>query len=202
MIRRADGELFYAIGRSRSGKTKWVQQRILNHKRVIVWDTKAEFSTLSGYVSVSKISDLIALLKKSKGSFKVAFVPFNMKEDFELFCRCALNWLRQKECTIVVEELSDVSTPSKAPLWWGIILRRSLSLGPTIYALTQRPQETDKTILGNFTMIHVHAPNTVKDRKYIANDIGIELDLIPSDDLKYVERFRDGTIKQGKMVFK
>ena len=49
----------------------------------------------------------------------------------------------------IAEELADVTNASKAPGNWGILLRRGLKRGITIYAISQRWAEADKTAIGN-----------------------------------------------------
>lgn len=200
MIRRNDGFMVYAIGRSRSGKTQWIKQQIKKDKRIIVWDIQGEYSLQKGFVSVESIGALIAKLKVG-GALKIAYQPNSLKE-FEIFCRCAYNWLRQDVCTIIIEELADVSSAGKAPDAWGIICRRGLKFGPSIYASTQRPQEADKTILGNTSMVHIHAPNTQADRDYIAKKIGVDEETIPSEKLYFLQKYSEGAVKTGKLKFK
>ncbi|MCL1144469.1 hypothetical protein L2747_00350 [Shewanella marinintestina] len=47
---------------------------------------------------------------------------------------------------VVAEQTTDITSLSKAPYWWGLLIckGRARGLSP-IFALTQRPAESDKT---------------------------------------------------------
>jgi hypothetical protein len=77
-----------------------------------------------------------------------------------------------------VEELADVTSPGKAPVYWGEIVRKGLRYGPQIYALTQRPSESDKTVMGNVSIIHCHQMARSEDSAYMARELRIELALV------------------------
>ncbi|MBL4815064.1 MAG: hypothetical protein JKY74_06230 [Shewanella sp.] len=75
---------------------------------------------------------------------------------------------------LLAEETADVTTPSKAPYWWGQLIRkgRARSLAP-IFTLTQRPAELDKTALGNASMIRCGRLTRSQDRKTMAAEMDI-----------------------------
>jgi len=94
-------------------------------------------------------------------------VPVSRK-NFETFCRLAWIWIRSGVGTVVIEELADVTTPAKAPVAWGEIVRKSRGYGATVYALTQRPQEVDKTVQGNAALVHCGMLPDEQDQRYAA----------------------------------
>lgn len=150
MLKTNDGRLVVIAGASRSGKTAYTTQQIKHEKRVIVWDVEAQFCELRGFVRIDSPKALIKAVQKG-GAAKIAYVAAaNLKENFNFFCGCAYYWgLNFGGCVVVVEELSDVTTISKAPEKWGILLRRGLKRNISIYAISQRWAEADKTAIGN-----------------------------------------------------
>ena len=68
-----------------------------------------------------------------------------------------------------------MTNPGKAPEHYGMILRKALSSGVDIYAITQRPAESDKTAIGNASVVHVCRMQLDRDRKAVARDTGIPL---------------------------
>ncbi len=109
--------------------------------------------------------------------------------EFDAFCRFAWVWLRANaaaghRCALVVEELADVTPPGKAPPAWGEIVRKSMRFEPSIYALTQRPAESDKTVLGNVSVLRCHAMARREDRRMMASELDVDVALVDGLDLE------------------
>lgn len=181
-----DGELTVAAGKSRSGKTHLTAKAVNGEPRLLVWDAMGEFADR---FRCRTVPDAAALHRIASGAMDGRYScawpvsPVN----FDRFCRLAWVWLRAcaddaRPVALVVEELADVSAPGKAPVAWGEIVRKSLRFGPHIYALTQRPAESDKTVIGNATIIRCHAMKRVNDRRAMALDMGIDQALIDGLD--------------------
>lgn len=197
-------ELF--CGSSGSGKSSKVKEKIeiafkQGVNRLIVFDPDDEYGTIKGIKTVRSAVDLIEILKKhTKKALKVRFVA-NGDKAFGVWCNCVFVW---GNCIAIAEEIAGVTTPSKAPKHWHTLVSRGRKRGIWIYAVTQRPSESDKTILGNVSRIWCGRMARAKDRKYMAD----ELDVYPSDlvdlmALEYLERdmmqnvvYR-GSIKRG-----
>ena len=184
-VRVKSGRLYAAIGASRSGKSQFVMADAKRADRLLVWDVKgdpAEYGAMGCHRARNK-PQLIALIKRMAGKpGKIAFTSDNMA-DFDYFCRCAQAWVRShyeagKNCVLVVEETADVTSPGKAPESYGVILRRKLAEGVTIYAITQRPAESDKTAVGNASVVRVCRLQLARDRKAAAADTGLPLEEI------------------------
>ncbi|MCL1072999.1 hypothetical protein [Shewanella dokdonensis] len=87
---------------------------------------------------------------------------------FEFWAACAFAWCN---ACIVAEELADVTTAGKAPPHWGQVVRRGRARGlAPIFAITQRPSESDKTTVGNATLVRCGRLNRANDRKYMAQE--------------------------------
>lgn len=155
-------------GMSGSGKTHWLLSKIKKQNRVLVWDMKNEYARDHGFESIDNKGALIERLRTSRTG-RIAFHSINPK-DFDFFCRAAYAWGR---CVVISEELADVTSPGKAPLGWGMVLRRGRDRRLIVYGVTQRPVESDKTIMGNVTLIHCHALPLQSDRDYMAKQLDV-----------------------------
>jgi hypothetical protein len=119
---------------------------------------------------------------------------------FDAFCRLAWVWVRVAPGVLVIEELADVTSPGKAPPAWGEIVRKGLRYGPHIYALTQRPAESDKTVIGNASVIHCHRMARSMDRAYMARELDIAQDQLDAlKPLDFIERDATGRISSGRV---
>lgn len=204
LVPRPDGTLTVVTGASRSGKTAYTVQRVAGERRVLVWDSLGEWGDRFNCRRVKTLVELRALVKPGAPVARLAYFRPGMAADFDAFCRLAWVWLRVARGALVVEELASVTTPGKAPAAWGDIVRAGLRYGPNIYALTQRPSESDKTCMGNATVIHAHAMARAGDRRYMA----AELDCDPAAlaelrPLQWIERDRrSGELRRGAVSFR
>lgn len=204
-MRRLDNsrkaEIIVVSGSSGSGKTSWLKQRIKAKKRVIVWDAKAEYSAADKFVTVTTQRDLLKLLKDHKtGGLRVSYQPrmVNVKA-FDWWAMAVYAW---GGCVAIAEETADVTTPSKAPDGWGQLIRKGRGFGIAVYGVTQRPAESDKTIIGNATLIHCGRLSRSQDRVYMAKELNLQPDDLMMDDLEYID-FIPAKVshKRGKVRF-
>jgi hypothetical protein len=188
---RPDGSLYVATGASRTGKTTWVEQRTRATRRMLVWDSADEWSWRFNCRRVESVFELAQLVKPGAPASRIAFCAQVTAENFAAWCKLAWIFIRADVGTLVVEELSDVTHPGKAPVFWGEIVRKGLRYGPEIYALTQRPSESDKTVFGNASVLHTHQLDRVDDGKQMARELRVDQALV--DALKpyqWIERDR------------
>jgi len=183
-----DGKLSLVCGATRSGKTYWTMQQLSRFDRVVVWDIKNDPREFKGYIRCSNKKEFIRYLFNHRNKpLKITFS--GNVSDFTFWCRLVYQWALDKKCAIVADELSDVTTISKAPPAWGQIIRKVLCTGSDVYAITQRPAEIDKTTVGNSTIFHVHRMSRANDRKYIAAEMDITPDLVNAlRDRDYIEK--------------
>lgn len=166
-------EIVLGTGSSGAGKTTWIKKKIIKpRKRAIIFDAaKHEYGDVAGIIARSERELLAAIRANLDNGAKIAFQPTRpTPENFDFFCRAAYAW---GDATVVAEELADVTTPGKAPPGWGDVLRKGRAYGLKVYGLTQRPAESDKTIIGNATLIHAGRQSRLKDRKYMADEMGL-----------------------------
>lgn len=202
--RRRDGELIAVCGKSRSGKSAWLMQRLAKERSLLVWDVKPEWSMKAKCKLVTTPRDLAALIKPGMPPVRIGYNVPATDENFEVFCRLA--WLGINAGTVqnlVIEETADVTNPGKAPVAYGMIIRQGLGFGCNIYPTTQRVAESDKTAVGNATVIHTHMLKRADDRKYIARELDIPVTMVEAlKPLQWIERHDDGSLRQGVVTFK
>lgn len=199
-----DGRLIVIGGASRSGKTAYVRKAIGRAPRVFAWDVEDQWSTLPGFVRVTSRADLLRLAQY-RGPVRVAYVAGgNLAENFGFWAGCVQysgRWCGP--LVAIAEELADVTTPAKAPGNWGILLRRGLKRGVTIYAISQRWAEADKTAVGNASEFVIFRQSSGDDVRYLAKKTRIPEAEI--DGLKPLEFVRYDAITQqmtrGKLRF-
>lgn len=209
-----DGLLYFVAGASRSGKSKYTRKLLAKEKRILVWDVKDEYArpwdrqtgrpnrtrVLKGWIITRTKAELIkALTDKHKGSFKICHVSDDMGE-FEYWSRCAYAFGKVVEMAIVGEELADVTNPSKAPPGWGNVCRKLLGFGCNVYAITQRPAESDKTALGNASVVHCCRLTNLGDIKRMAQQLNVSIDEVNAlKDREYIQKWSSGELKKGKI---
>jgi hypothetical protein len=145
-----DGRLIVVSGASRCGKTTQVANEAKSGNRVCAWDPEDQWAQLPGWRKVTTRQELLAAMQ-ARGHLRIAYVAGgDLKAEFDYWCGVVLYAGRYiAPLTVIAEELADVTTPSKAPGNWGILIRRGLKRGITIYAISQRWAEADKTCMGN-----------------------------------------------------
>ncbi|WP_427773620.1 hypothetical protein [Comamonas thiooxydans] len=199
-----DGQLFVIAGASRSGKTAWTRKRIAKARRIWAWDPEAQWCELPGWRKVSTRAELLAWAQKP-GAQKVAFVAGGqLKEDFDFWAGAVMYAGRYvAPLDAVAEELADVTTPSKAPGNWGILVRRGLKRGISLYCISQRWSEADKTAFGNASDFVIFRQSSGDDVAYLARKTRVEQGeingLVP---LQFVHmNALNGEILRGKLRF-
>lgn len=147
-------------------------------RRVVAWDPEAQWCELPGWRKVTTRKELLAAMQ-TKGHMRVAFVAGgDLKPEFDYMCKLVMFAGRFiAPLDFVAEELADVTTSSKAPGHWGILVRRGLKRGINIYPISQRWSEADKTAVGNASAYVVFTTRP-KDVKYVAGFTGLSVDEI------------------------
>lgn len=174
-----DGRLKVVAGASRSGKTAWVKKDIEASKagRVFAWDPECQWAELPGWQKVTTRPELIAAAKRP-GPCRVAYVAGGkLAVGFDFWAGCVMAAGRYVEpVAVIAEELADVTTTAKAPEKWGILLRRGLKRGITIYAISQRWAEADKTAVGNASEFIMFRMSSGDDVAYMARKTKLKVE--------------------------
>lgn len=169
-----NADILLCVASTGGHKSSFIKQKELrkHHKRVLVWDAKDEYEA-QGFTRVTRKAELVQAIKRKTGRIAFSAPP----EQFSFFCRCAWAW---GDCLVIAEELADVVTPAKAPQAWGELLRKGRGFGIRIIATTQRPQEIDKTTIGNATRVFCGVLAFRPDRLYMAKKLGLSPDNLAS----------------------
>lgn len=181
-------------------------QQVQGARRLLVWDSAGEWSR-RGCAPVATLAELGELVRadvRTPLTWRTAYSGPTSRAHFHTWCHLAWVWLRaHPRGVLVVEELADVTAPGKAPPAWGELVRKHRHSHGTVYALTQRPAESDKTILGNATVIHCGRLNMARDRAYMAAVLDVdEATVTALADLDYIERnMRTRQLTTGKLTF-
>lgn len=209
------GRLKALVGSSRSGKSVECQDNIKKFDRQLIWDIKGEYPVQHRAHTRAELANLIKTLKGKPG--KIAFTygeNISLEKAFDFFCRVAQSWVKShyvagKNCALAFEETADVTNPGKAPDAYGVILRQYLGYGAFIFAITQRPAESDKTAIGNASQVHICRLQRHDDRVSVSKDTGVPLSVIEGlradQDKKVFDYVRvdtgRGLYKGGKLTF-
>lgn len=203
-MKTQDGRLYVIAGASRSGKTAWTRKQTLRAKRIFCWDPEDQWAALPGYKKITRRADLLAAVKVT-GPQRIAYVAGgNLQEEFDFFAGCAMYAGRYVEpLDVIAEELADVTTPSKAPGNWGILLRRGLKRGVSIWAISQRWSEADKTAVGNASDFVIFRQSSGDDVRYLSRKTRIDETKISGlAPLEFVKMDAlTGQVTSGKLRF-
>lgn len=200
-----DGRLVVIAGASRSGKTAYTAQQVAAANRVIAWDPEAQWCEVKGWRKVTTRRQLLEAAE-TKGHMRIAYVAGgDLKREFDFWAGVAMYAARYGGPLVAVaEELADVTTPSKAPGNWGILLRRGLKRGATIYAISQRWAEADKTAMGNASEFVMFMQSTADDETYMARKTRVPVERIaalrPLEFVRYDKVTR--AVEGGKVKFR
>lgn len=169
-----------------------------------MWDIKnGEWGVSYNCRRVSTLAQLRELVKSPKPARLAFYSPVGMVSQFDAFCRLAWVWLRLTGGALVVEETASVTSPAKAPEPWGDICRQSMGFGCDVYAITQRPAESDKTALGNALLVHCGMMGTPRDRSTMAEYLDVDgSDVAALKPLEWIERCRrTHEVRRGRVTF-
>lgn len=197
-----DGKLHIVAGSSRCGKTTETVKMVKPFKVVFVWDIEAQWSKLRGFTRVSSLAELKRIAIDGKAGRWCYVSNGNIKAEFEMFCMCAYHYGRYfGECAVVAEELADVTTTSKAADAWGILCRRGLKRAITIFAISQRWAEADKTAFGNATDYYVFIQSSVDDVIYISRKTRVKVNEIEAlEKFEFIHYDKDKRLAIQKRV--
>lgn len=203
-MKTQDGRLYVIAGASRSGKTAWTRKRTAKARRAWAWDPEAQWCELTGWRKVTTRAELLKAAQAS-GAQRIAYVAGgDLKAEFDFWAACVMYAGRYVgPLDAIAEELADVTTPSKAPGNWGILLRRGLKRGISLWCISQRWSEADKTAVGNASDFVIFRQSSGDDVRYLARKTRVaetEInDLVP---LQYVHMDAlTGSIERGKLRF-
>ncbi|PRE65492.1 hypothetical protein C6P96_08510 [Burkholderia multivorans] len=208
---RNTAKIIAVMGASGSGKSAWIKQQLRagNPARLLVWDPQEEFGAFGR--EVTDPTELTKAVREAgDGSYRLIYRPgkaFSTYGDkFDLFCSVA--YLSGNAC-VVVDELGDVTEPSRAPDGWSVLSRKGRHRGLTVFGAAQRPANIDKDFIGNSSMVHCSRLSYETDIKVMANALGVpvqEVRDLKADpdavDFDFIERnMQTGAVRRAKLTF-
>ncbi len=193
---RQPARILLCCGSSGSGKSEHVKRLLAKTSRALVWDTEDEYSE-RGWTRVTTLRGLIDATRGVTRA-RVAYVARSAR--FGDWARVALAW---GHCTAVAEEIASVTGPGKAPDGWGDLVRRGRKYTVRVIGITQRPAESDKTIVANATTIRCGALHRARDAAYMAAEMGIDAERITRlEPLEWLQLQRSPRkITEGRLKF-
>jgi hypothetical protein len=176
-----DGRLIVLAGKSRSGKTAYAARAVKRDPRVLAWDPHDQWGRLPGWQRFTSISEFNqATLTRGRARLAYVVGADDIKLRFEQFCATALQFGEVfGRCSVIGEELADVSSAGKAPGAWGALVRGALKRSMDLYPISQRWAEADKTALNNASEVVCFSMMPM-DVKYMAARTGIPVDDLAS----------------------
>ncbi len=192
------------MGASGSGKSCTVKGLLETSQpgRLLVWDPMDEY----GPYCTSRVPNMRALValvrdaSKNGVGFRARYVPDGDSranaEKFSVFCAVAF---AAGNCTLVVEELQSVTSPSWAPAEWSNCTLRGRHRGLEVIGVSQRPAGVDKNFFGNATGVQTGRLNYAEDVRCMANVLAVRPEEIQSlKPLEFIARdMGTGEISRG-----
>ncbi|WP_299592715.1 type IV secretory system conjugative DNA transfer family protein [uncultured Microbulbifer sp.] len=167
----------FLCGTTGSGKSSFLRRLDLleQFKRVLIWDPDRDHQAVHCTSQAQFKSTVMRSIASGK-PFRVAYEATNATpEEFEFFCGIVWAALDGKEPTaIIIEELADVTDSGKGRGYWGQLTRKSRKYGGVIFAISQRPQEIDKSILNMAAYRWCGVVETEADRKYMSGVLSVK----------------------------
>jgi len=167
------------FGATGCGKSHEVKARLLERAdpRLITIDPDGEYAAIAPvYLSLSSLTRSTA----ESSTFRVGFIPSDDRdtgiEQFNFLCRLA--WERAQQhgsVCFAVDELADFTEPNAAPRYWRRLVRRGRKYGVSVFAISQRPADVDKTIFSNASMIRTGRLNRANDQVELARSLNVPL---------------------------
>ncbi|MGH9483760.1 MAG: hypothetical protein ACRD1F_01780 [Terriglobales bacterium] len=200
-----DGRAVLVAGTTGSGKTVWTMQQTSGARRLLVWDSLGEWTRRGRVAAAPTLAVLGAevsrYVREPQRVWALGYTGPASRAHFAIFCRLAWVWLRVRSGTLVIEELADVTSPGKAPDSWGEICRKGRHYAAQLYAITQRPAESDKTIVGNAASIHTGLMAFPRDRAYMAQCLDVPVaEIAMLKPLEWIERdMRTRALRRGTL---
>lgn len=182
-----EGRAVIVSGRSRSGKSAWAKLETSGAERRVVWDPDDEWPG----VRVTSLQELARRMWRSD-RWDLRFVPQAVSQELHgAWAALMLAWAQAHDGAgvhVVSDELADVTSPGKASAGWGQLVRRGLKRGVSIYSISQRWAEADKSAFGNCSRVVAFASSSDQDVRYLSSRVRVPADVLSGlRRLEYVD---------------
>lgn len=199
-------------GRSGSGKSSYVKQRLRGARRVIVFDPMAEYGA-QGFKTVRTIAAVRDAMRANWTGFRIAYVPPASVEARALSALSELVLLSQsafkgsgkgQRITLVVEEMNTafpLSGGAEKAKAFAEICSRGRHSGIEVIGVSQRIAEVATRFRGNCTETVVFVQKGPRDTQAAALELGIKADQVAALKPLHYLKERDGIITPGVVTF-
>jgi len=199
-------QIWAVMGQSGTGKGLWLKRELrrLKPRRIIILDPQDEYGQFAKAVTAADLARAVVAGGAAR-PFAVRYVfPKSCTADhfrkiFDLVCKLAYG---AGNCALLVEELSNFTTPSWGPPLWRRMCNSGRHEGVWVIGCSQFPAQVDKSFLSNATMIHCGWLAEAAHRKAIAGKMDVDPSMIGRlPDLHYLEWHRsDRLIRAGEIT--
>lgn len=163
-----DKKIAIAIGKSGSGKSFLVRQLIRPKRRLIVFDTMAEYT--DGVVFTDRRAMLEFWRKHARGDFRIIYQPeFNPAREIDEIAE--LVYLCGHVC-FVIEEVTAYTNPNYISDQLAHCIQRGRHKDIEIVATTQRPYGLHRLLTSQCRDIYVFNTNEPRDVAYLRDLLG------------------------------
>ncbi len=178
------------FGATGSGKTWNMLADCKQDKRILAFDPTGTLSG-QGFQGFQDFGEWFRTAVNS-GPGRFAFQAPGSK-NFDIWCQAMMALAdARRPCTAMVDELGGVTTSAKAPEYWHSMVSLGRKYGMKIRAGAQRPQEIDKTLIGNKSGMWIGYQAREADAAYLAKETDIPLETIKALRPKFISGSRGG----------
>lgn len=184
------------LGQSGSGKSSWVQKRLREIPRFILWDTLGEYKNFDIVETRRELVEYVDA--RGSGLIQVVFNCVNEDEETALNFTCRLAVAIEHIC-LIVEEVDAYATPASLPGDLRALLKRGRHAGVDLIFISRRPAEINRLITAQsrrFVCFRMAEPSDIRYMKSVIGEAAEELPALPL--LNYVD-WRHGTIERGEI---
>lgn len=188
-----EAQIWAVLAASGMGKGVFIKGELRKQKprRLVVWDFMDEYQEFATKIETT---DHIRqhMLKVGSGPLRVRYVSKasgekNVRKEFEVICELVHAW---GDCTFIVEELANVTTPGWSPPAWRKMTTSGRHMGIKVIGTSQTPALVDKTFLANCTMIHAGPLRMATHRQAVSANTDIpEADLATLRQFEFIQRW-------------
>jgi hypothetical protein len=158
------------------GKSHWVRAYARDIRRLLVWDPErdwaGEHALGGGRITLDELQQRVRDRRHDSGVLRVAVRPTwrkELKEDFEVFCRCAR---RIGALTAVIEEVSNVASPNSVGLQFNRLIVAGRHRGISLVVVGQRYAQFPRVATGKASMLVTFRQTENADVEYLRERLG------------------------------
>lgn len=197
-------EISVILGKKGSGKTSYVKGKLLDYKRLVIFDFNREYS---GYYVVSNPSQLIEVLKLNfENEFQVCYQPSPEMAIDEHFTFLSEAIFTMRNMVFLCEEIDLVSGAGDMPDGLKKIINYGRHRQISLIGLSRRAHKVPRDLTANADKIITFTQYEPRDIKYLSEYMGDEAATRvqtlkrTETDAEFLE-WEEGELKSGVVNF-